>query len=44
MIMPLDGFIHRADGSEDLYQGGYDASELLHELEEATGWAFDSNA
>jgi dihydrofolate reductase len=37
ITMSLDGFIRRADGHEDLYEGSYDASELLEELIRDTG-------
>jgi dihydrofolate reductase len=37
ITMSLDGFIRRADGSEDLYEGSYDASEPLEALIRDTG-------
>jgi dihydrofolate reductase len=37
ITMSLDGFIRRADGNEDVYEGSYDASELLEELIRDTG-------
>ncbi len=37
MSMSLDGFINDRDGSEQLYEGDYDASELLEGMIRATG-------